>query len=92
MRLLVTGGAGFIGANFMHNAVREHAVTVLDALTYAGSREWCADADQMGVVEADIADSTWSASWSPTQRRPSSPPKPTSTTRWPIRNRSCTPT
>ncbi|MDT5073002.1 MAG: dTDP-glucose 4,6-dehydratase, partial [Mycobacterium sp.] len=42
MRLLVTGGAGFIGANFVHAAVREHPevqVTVLDALTYAGSRE-----------------------------------------------------
>ena len=24
MRLLVTGGAGFIGANFVHDAVREH--------------------------------------------------------------------
>ena len=34
MRLLVTGGAGFIGANFVHATVREHpedAVTVLDA-------------------------------------------------------------
>jgi dTDP-glucose 4,6-dehydratase len=42
MRLLVTGGAGFIGANFVHLIVREHPgteVTVLDALTYAGSRE-----------------------------------------------------
>ena len=42
MRLLVTGGAGFIGANFVHGSVRanpEDPVTVLDALTYAGSRE-----------------------------------------------------
>ena len=42
MRLLVTGGAGFIGANFVLGVVREHpedSVTVLDALTYAGSRE-----------------------------------------------------
>ena len=33
MRLLVTGGAGFIGANFVHSAVRElgASVTVLDA-------------------------------------------------------------
>jgi dTDP-glucose 4,6-dehydratase len=41
MRLLVTGGAGFIGANFVHQTVRERAdvdVTVLDALTYAGDR------------------------------------------------------
>ena len=42
MRLLVTGGAGFIGANFVHSAVREHpddSVTVLDAFTYAARRE-----------------------------------------------------
>lgn len=40
MRMLVTGGAGFIGANFVHQTLREHpehAVTVLDALTYAGN-------------------------------------------------------
>jgi len=40
-RLLVTGGAGFIGANFVHYWLREHPgdrVVVLDALTYAGNR------------------------------------------------------
>ncbi|MCF6746263.1 dTDP-glucose 4,6-dehydratase [Blastococcus sp. KM273128] len=40
MRMLVTGGAGFIGANFVHQTLREHPeyeVTVLDALTYAGN-------------------------------------------------------
>jgi dTDP-glucose 4,6-dehydratase len=40
-RLLVTGGAGFIGANFVHHWLREHAggrLVVLDALTYAGNR------------------------------------------------------
>ena len=39
--LLVTGGAGFIGSNFVHHVV-EHTdarVVVLDALTYAASRE-----------------------------------------------------
>ena len=39
MKLLVTGGAGFIGANFVHHTLShrpEHEVTVLDALTYAG--------------------------------------------------------
>ncbi|MCU0627584.1 MAG: dTDP-glucose 4,6-dehydratase [Gemmatimonadaceae bacterium] len=38
--LLVTGGAGFIGANFVHYWLREHhasRVVVLDALTYAGN-------------------------------------------------------
>jgi dTDP-glucose 4,6-dehydratase len=40
-RLLVTGGAGFIGSNFVHHWLREHPgdrVVVLDALTYAGNR------------------------------------------------------
>jgi dTDP-glucose 4,6-dehydratase len=38
--VLVTGGAGFIGANFVHYWIREHpgdSVVVLDALTYAGN-------------------------------------------------------
>jgi dTDP-glucose 4,6-dehydratase len=42
MRLLVTGGAGFIGANFVHRAAHDRpgvSITVLDSLTYAGSRE-----------------------------------------------------
>ncbi|BCT76761.1 dTDP-glucose 4,6-dehydratase [Sinomonas cyclohexanicum] len=41
MRLLVTGGAGFIGSNFVHYALRntDHHVTVLDKLTYAGNLE-----------------------------------------------------
>lgn len=60
MRLLVTGGAGFIGANFVHANVREHPedpVTVLDALTYAGSRESLAPvADAIRLVEGDVAD------------------------------------
>jgi dTDP-glucose 4,6-dehydratase len=40
MRLLITGGAGFIGSNFVHytvDRVPQHEVVVLDALTYAGS-------------------------------------------------------
>ena len=40
-RLLVTGGAGFIGSNFVHYWLQEHAgdtVVVLDALTYAGNK------------------------------------------------------
>jgi dTDP-glucose 4,6-dehydratase len=57
MRLLVTGGAGFIGANFVHGAIGEHEVTVLDALTYAGSGESLAGvADDIRLVHGDIAD------------------------------------
>src|SRR6201995_1997256 len=60
MRLLVTGGAGFIGANFVHTTVREHPddeVTVLDALTYAGRRESLAGvAESIRLVEGDVAD------------------------------------
>jgi len=60
MRLLVTGGAGFIGANFVHATVREHpedVVTVLDAMTYAGSRESLVPVeDQIRVVQGDITD------------------------------------
>lgn len=38
-RILVTGGAGFIGANFVHHVMAhtDHSVIVLDALTYAGN-------------------------------------------------------
>jgi dTDP-glucose 4,6-dehydratase len=60
MRLLVTGGAGFIGANFVHGSVRAHPenhVTVLDALTYAGSRESLAPVEgDIRLVQGDITD------------------------------------
>ncbi|HUU63236.1 MAG TPA: dTDP-glucose 4,6-dehydratase [Dehalococcoidia bacterium] len=42
MRLLVTGGAGFIGSNFVHYMLEQHPdyhILDLDALTYAGSME-----------------------------------------------------
>src|ERR1700752_4131016 len=60
MRLLVTGGAGVIGANFVHCAVREHpedSLTVLDALTYAGSRESLVPVEHdIRLVEGDVTD------------------------------------
>ncbi|USI90583.1 dTDP-glucose 4,6-dehydratase [Rhodococcus pyridinivorans] len=60
MRLLVTGGAGFIGANFVHQTVAERPdtqVTVLDKLTYAGNRASLDPvADTITFVEGDIAD------------------------------------
>jgi dTDP-glucose 4,6-dehydratase len=60
MRLLVTGGAGFIGSNFVHQTVREHPdaqVTVLDALTYAGDASSLEPvAHAITLVQGDIAD------------------------------------
>ncbi len=60
MRILVTGGAGFIGSNFVHRtlATRPDAeVTVLDALTYAGSRDNLTEVlDRVRFVEGDVAD------------------------------------
>ena len=60
MRLLVTGGAGFIGANFVHQTVTErpeHQVTVLDSLTYAGNRASLDPvAGSVELVEGSIAD------------------------------------
>lgn len=60
MRVLVTGGAGFIGANFVHQTVRERQdvqVTVLDSLTYAGNRASLDPVlDQVEFVHGDITD------------------------------------
>ena len=60
MRLLVTGGAGFIGANFVHQTVATRPdveVTVLDALTYAGNRQSLASVeDRITFVHGDVAD------------------------------------
>ncbi|WP_128226291.1 dTDP-glucose 4,6-dehydratase [Halobacteriaceae archaeon SHR40] len=59
MKLLVTGGAGFIGSNFVHYALENttHDIITLDALTYAGSRsnlEGTLDSDSHRFVEGDI--------------------------------------
>jgi len=60
VRLLVTGGAGFIGSNFVHQTVREHPeveVTVLDALTYAGDEKSLAPVeDKITFAKGDITD------------------------------------
>ncbi|WP_343999274.1 dTDP-glucose 4,6-dehydratase [Microbacterium paludicola] len=60
MRLLVTGGAGFIGSNFVHHVVEhtDHHVTVLDKLTYAGNRASLdgLPEDRVAFVQGDIAD------------------------------------
>ncbi len=61
-RLLVTGGAGFIGANFVHhmlNKYPDYHITVLDKLTYAGNLDnlravW--DNPRFTFVKGDICD------------------------------------
>jgi dTDP-glucose 4,6-dehydratase len=61
-RLLVTGGAGFIGANFVLHWLRAHPgdrVVVLDALTYAGNRANLGAVEQLPAlrfVHGDIRD------------------------------------
>ena len=58
-RLLVTGGAGFIGGNFVHYWNARHpddTVIVLDALTYAGNRSTLRGANCTELVEGDIRD------------------------------------
>jgi dTDP-glucose 4,6-dehydratase len=60
--VLVTGGAGFIGSNFVRYALRQHPdwrVTTLDKLTYAGRRENLHDViddPRHTFVHGDIAD------------------------------------
>ncbi|MFE6734182.1 dTDP-glucose 4,6-dehydratase [Microbacterium sp. NPDC057650] len=60
MNLLVTGGAGFIGSNFVHHVMAhtDHHVTVLDKLTYAGNRASLAGLpdDRVAFIHGDIAD------------------------------------
>ncbi|MFJ6653174.1 dTDP-glucose 4,6-dehydratase [Microbacterium sp. NPDC091313] len=59
-RLLVTGGAGFIGSNFVHHVIErtDDRVVVLDKLTYAGNEASLAGlpADRVELVVGDIAD------------------------------------
>jgi len=57
MRLLVCGGAGFIGSNFVRQRLRDHddEIVVLDKLTYAGREENLAGLDA-GFVHAGIED------------------------------------
>jgi dTDP-glucose 4,6-dehydratase len=61
VRLLVTGGAGFIGSNYVRLvlATTDHEVVVLDVLTYAGGRDTVAtyeDDPRVTFVHGDICD------------------------------------
>ena len=68
-RILITGGAGFIGANLVHHLLdlqdrgeldADTKLLVVDKLTYAGNKRYIADAlearDNLSFVQADIAD------------------------------------
>lgn len=60
MRIVITGGAGFIGSNFVHymvNKYPEYKIVVVDALTYAGDRGRLASVeDKVEFIEANICD------------------------------------
>jgi dTDP-glucose 4,6-dehydratase len=61
VKLLVTGGAGFIGSGFVHRRLAEHpgdSVRVLDKLTYAGRRENLAGLpdDRCELLVGDVCD------------------------------------
>ncbi|WP_312347646.1 dTDP-glucose 4,6-dehydratase [Actinomyces sp.] len=64
MRIVVTGGAGFIGANFVHTLLEDHPdvdVVVLDKFTYAGNRGSLSDMPEdqerrLTIIEGDVAD------------------------------------
>lgn len=61
MKIIVTGGAGFIGSNFVHYVYRERPdwhITVLDALTYAGNKANLdgLDPSRVTFVEGNITD------------------------------------
>lgn len=61
--IMVTGGAGFIGSNFVHYVVKHHPevhVTVLDKLTYAGNKANLAGlpAERVKLIVGDICDQT----------------------------------
>lgn len=62
MKIIVTGGAGFIGGNFVHYMMKSHPkdeIVCLDALTYAGNLETLdpvKDNPKFKFIKADIAD------------------------------------
>lgn len=59
-KMLVTGGAGFIGSNFVHYTIKnrpEYQITVLDNLTYAGNEANLTPVkDNINFIKGDITD------------------------------------
>ena len=57
-KVLVTGGAGFIGSNYVHYAIANHPtweIVVLDKLTYAGNLDNLKDVrDRITFIQGDI--------------------------------------
>jgi dTDP-glucose 4,6-dehydratase len=62
LRYLVTGGAGFIGSNFVHSVLASDSassVTVIDAFTYAANEQSLADvSDDIEIVAGNICDTS----------------------------------
>ncbi|WP_240005961.1 GDP-mannose 4,6-dehydratase, partial [Weissella hellenica] len=58
-KILVTGGAGFIGTNFVRYVIKNNPdvqIVVLDKLTYAGNADNLKDLDRVQLVVGDIND------------------------------------
>ena len=59
MKMLITGGAGFIGCNFVHHMIEkyDHELVVLDKLTYAANLDYLKDIKyKIEFVKGDIKD------------------------------------
>jgi len=96
-RLLVTGGAGLIGSNFVHYVVNhtDHHITVLDKLTYAGNRASLSGLPERRVNFVHVMSPTPNLStnwWHLPIGSSTTPQNHTTTTHLTTRSHSCTPT